>query len=765
MRTTLHLVSCSATTSRSRGIYRESRIRELERQLAALGEDADFAADGERLAAFAAEQPSHATAASRAARAARSCGSRSGARGSPGTASSAYAGTRERPGSSVWRSHTAGGTFVPARTWLGADGASGDAAAGTSSAATSPRSDRRRVRTSRQWTGFARSVVDRGLAQLELRRFRDEHGRELYDLPRAPLPRRRHPRAGAPAAPLRQPRLEPRRPSSRARGRAPHRRHPGRRGPGDLPRRRLRRRPVVGRGRPRAGRAVRPAPPHRPPGGRGGGEAPRGVPSRRRQGAVTHWLGPDELRIGLGCMRLAKQADETIAAALDAGITVFDTARAYEGNEQLLARALRDANGARIVTKGGMARPNGAWLPDGRAKSIRADCEASLEALDGLPIDLYLLHAPDPRTPWPTSIRALARLVADGLVARIGVCNVNRAQLDEAVRARADRGRPGRRSAPFDDRALRGGVVERCAELGITVIAHSPLGGPRRARRLERHEALTSIARAHDATQAEVALAWLLGLGPNVVAIPGARRPETARSSARRGDAPPRPWRPRALGPDRAPDGRNRRATGMSSSSWESPEPEVARRRRVRRARVPAAQSRRARRLARGHRRRARRVARVGVSRGRPRQHVPHPRGAEPRRGDGARHGVPARCLWLDTPLAQAQVNLVERLLDRFGSLPSPDELKEGGAIGSGPALADPADAHVSRARASGRGRGLRIRRARAVRAGARAGTRGRLRRRRRRRSGWLGDAARRGRPARTASRLRLAAGRRAGRR
>ena len=80
-----------------------------------------------------------------------------------------------------------------------------------------------------------------------------------------------------------------------------------------------------------------------------------------------------------------------------------------------------------------MTRPGGGWVPDGRAKAIRADCEASLAALDGLPIDLYLLHAPDPRTPWRTSVRALTRLVDDGLVKRVGVANVNRGQLDEAV--------------------------------------------------------------------------------------------------------------------------------------------------------------------------------------------------------------------------------------------------------------------------------------------------------------------------------------------
>ena len=55
-----------------------------------------------------------------------------------------------------------------------------------------------------------------------------------------------------------------------------------------------------------------------------------------------------------------------------------------------------------------MTRAGGAWVPDGRAKAILGDCEASLAALDGLAIDLYLIHAPDPRTPWRTSVRALA---------------------------------------------------------------------------------------------------------------------------------------------------------------------------------------------------------------------------------------------------------------------------------------------------------------------------------------------------------------------
>ena len=143
---------------------------------------------------------------------------------------------------------------------------------------------------------------------------------------------------------------------------------------------------------------------------------PGGAGAAGRRSPTPAWPGASALRIGLGCMRLSTGDDrddarslETIAAAAGAGVTVFETARAYGRdetelghNERLLARALRAcgaAAGARIVTKGGMARTGGGWVPDGRARSIRADCEASLAALGGLAIDLYLLHAPDPRTP------------------------------------------------------------------------------------------------------------------------------------------------------------------------------------------------------------------------------------------------------------------------------------------------------------------------------------------------------------------------------
>lgn len=381
---------------------------------------------------------------------------------------------------------------------------------------------------------------------------------------------------------------------------------------------------------------------------------------------------------------------ETIAVAAEADVTVFDTARAYGldaaelgHNETLLARAVRRCGAedrARIVTKGGMTRIGGAWIPDGRAKAIRADCEASLAALDGLAIDLYLLHAPDPRVPWRTSVRALARLVEEGLVRRVGLANVNRRQLDEALELASVTAVQVALS-PYDDRALRGGVVERCAETGIAVIAHSPLGGPRRAGGLARLQALADVADVHSATPAEVALAWLLELSPVLVAIPGARRPETARSAARaatlRLDADDRVVLARAFGRPR-PARLERPQTdadvvlvmGIPGAGKGRIADEYVARGYLRLNRDERGGS--LRELADALDEELSSGARQIVL-----DNTYLTRAARSYVLEAAsRHRVPTRCIWLDTPLAQAQVNLVERLLERFGSLPTPEELR-----------------------------------------------------------------------------------------
>ena len=376
----------------------------------------------------------------------------------------------------------------------------------------------------------------------------------------------------------------------------------------------------------------------------------------------------------------------TIAAAAEAGITVFDTARAYGDNETLLARGLhRPGAGAkaRIVSKGGMTRPGGAWVPDGRAKSIRADCEASLAALDGLAIDLYLIHAPDPRTPWRTSVRALARLVEEGLVRHVGLSNVNRDQLDEALEL-APVAAVQVALSPYDDRALRGGVLARCVDKGLALIAHSPLGGPRRSGGLARLEPLADVATARSATPAEVALAWLLSLSPAVIAIPGARRPETARSAARAatlelgaadrgalnrafgGPRPARRTKPRP--PD---DAEVVLVMGIPGAGKSKVAEEYVARGYLRLNRDERGGSLRelAETLDDELESGVRKVVLDNTYLTRAtRSYVIEA---------ASRHRVPTRCIWLDTPLAQAQVNLVERLLERFGLLPDPDVLRE----------------------------------------------------------------------------------------
>ena len=304
--------------------------------------------------------------------------------------------------------------------------------------------------------------------------------------------------------------------------------------------------------------------------------APGTTRRRRWRGGLAD---SSELRVGLGCMRLSTDADrdeeraiDTIAAAAGAGITASTRARTVEtrpspATTSACSRALRACGATsrgRIVTKGGMARREARWVPDGRAKVVRADCEASLEALDGLPIDLYLLHAPDPRTPWRprcapspgSSTRAgrpRRRLEREPL------------QLDEAL-GLAPVAAVEIALGPFEDRALRGGVVDRCAETGIAVIAHSLLGGPRRARSLDRRPELVELAAAHDATAAEVALAWssVSGRTSSRSRGRGGPRRRARPREPRRSSSPPRSAR--VAPPEGAPAIRPPAATERSCS-------------------------------------------------------------------------------------------------------------------------------------------------------------------------------------------------------
>jgi aryl-alcohol dehydrogenase-like predicted oxidoreductase len=249
-------------------------------------------------------------------------------------------------------------------------------------------------------------------------------------------------------------------------------------------------------------------------------------------------------------MRLSTERDrddargvEVLHAALDAGVTFLDTADAYclddsevGHNERLIARALSTWSGDRsplvIATKGGLTRPNGQWVPDGRARHLRESCERSLRALGVECIDLYKLHAPDPRVPFSTSVRALAALKDDGLVTRIGLCNVNVGQIEEARRI-ADISAVQVELSVWHDENVLNGVVQYCSTHDIQLIAYRPLGGARRVRQLRHEPVLREVAESYGATPAEIALAWLDTVSSHLVSIPGPTQVETVRSVVR----------------------------------------------------------------------------------------------------------------------------------------------------------------------------------------------------------------------------------------
>src|SRR5882672_1880437 len=228
--------------------------------------------------------------------------------------------------------------------------------------------------------------------------------------------------------------------------------------------------------------------------------------------------------IGMGCMRLSIERDrdearavEVLHAAFDAGVTLLDTADAYcwdeadaGHNERLIARALAtwtgDRSGILVATKGGLTRPQADWVADGRARHLVAACEASRRALGVERIDLYQLHAPDPRTPFSTSVRALAALKRDGLIEHIGLCNVNVGQIEEARRITDIAAVQVELSVWHDDNFLSG-VAEYCVTNGIRLIASRPLGGTQRGRRTRADPVLANIAARHGVTPFEIALA------------------------------------------------------------------------------------------------------------------------------------------------------------------------------------------------------------------------------------------------------------------
>jgi aryl-alcohol dehydrogenase-like predicted oxidoreductase/histidinol phosphatase-like enzyme/predicted kinase len=406
--------------------------------------------------------------------------------------------------------------------------------------------------------------------------------------------------------------------------------------------------------------------------------------------------------VALGTMRLSTDAerddDRSVAvlhAAFDAGITLVDTADAYcrdasevGHNERVIARAIASWSGdrstIRVATKGGLTRPEGRWVPDGRGKHLTAACAASRRALGVERIHLYQLHAPDPRTPLATSVRALAALQRDGAIESIGLSNVTVGQIEEAS-AIADIAAVQVELSVWKDDNILNGVVDYCIANRIQLLAYRPLGGPERARKLAANPALAEIAAKHGVTAGDVALAWLMNLSELIVPVVGVTRVETARSMTRAAaivlDADDKSRSPltrpkgarrfdRLAATPHPRDGEVVLIMGLPGAGKST----------MAQAFVAQGYARLNRDTTGGSLTDLLPALDQLITSGTTRIVLDNTylsRAARARViAAASERGLPVRCLSLDTTIEDAQVNAVQRMLDKLGRLPDPDEIR-----------------------------------------------------------------------------------------
>ncbi|MEV3964414.1 aldo/keto reductase [Nocardia sp. NPDC050193] len=255
--------------------------------------------------------------------------------------------------------------------------------------------------------------------------------------------------------------------------------------------------------------------------------------------------------IGFGAMTITQVAGydvdrgrRTVHAALDAGVRLFDTADVYgpagagDGvNELALMDALRSwpgpADDIIVATKGGHLRfpETDTWWTNGSYEHLRHACTASIRRLGLDSIPLYHHHRPDPQLPYEESMSALRALHDEGLIARVGISNVDidridvaRSILGEALVSVQNEYAPGARAAEKEIRA--------CEERGLAFLSWGPFGGMRQAKSLGAGGSpFAEIARVRGVSIHRVALAWQLHQSSVVIPMPGASRPESVMDS------------------------------------------------------------------------------------------------------------------------------------------------------------------------------------------------------------------------------------------
>ena len=275
----------------------------------------------------------------------------------------------------------------------------------------------------------------------------------------------------------------------------------------------------------------------------------RSLLPQRRLGAN----GPLVSSVGLGCMPLSlagrrpeEESVSVIHAALDAGITLFDTADVYctddselGHNERLLRRALAsyggDASEVVVATKGIMSRPNGEWVAGSDPDALFSACDRSLEALGVDCLDLYYLHTPSGLSDlnFARAVANLRTLQSEGKVRHVGLSNVSVDQLI-ASQAAVEVAAVQNRCNVFDPTSFADGVVGQCKQTGVAFVPYAPVGGRGGKEAAASRAELLPVCERLECSPQEAMLSWLLQIDDCILPIPGATQPPRNRRVARR---------------------------------------------------------------------------------------------------------------------------------------------------------------------------------------------------------------------------------------